>query len=46
MGTLEIRPRDGGADAAAFANELATAIAKHTGSTRTSLGTTQILHRL
>lgn len=43
---IEIRPGDGGADAAAFAVELGTAIAKHAATIAESDGTTVVLHRL
>ncbi|WP_238146733.1 hypothetical protein [Ornithinimicrobium murale] len=46
MITLEIHPREGGADAESFAAELGDAIAKHTGSTTSRDGRTIVLERL
>lgn len=46
MITLEIHPREGGADAEAFAAELGEAIAKHTGTTTARDGRTVVLERL
>lgn len=46
MGLIEIRPGEGGADAASFADTLAASLAKHTGATVTVDGTTRTLHRL
>lgn len=43
---MEIRPGDGGADAEAFASELAAAIAKGSKADVSSDGTTKVLHRL
>lgn len=46
MVTLEIHPREGGADAEAFAVELGEAIARHAGTTSTRVGRTVVLERL
>jgi protein subunit release factor A len=46
MITMEIRPGEGGADAEAFASELATAIAKHSGVSVQTAGKFYVLHRL
>lgn len=43
---LEIHPGEGGADAAAFAGELASAIGKHVGMTPVLVGTVHVLDRL
>lgn len=43
---LEVHPGEGGADAATFAGELASAIAKHAGTTSTFEGGAHIFHRL
>lgn len=43
---MEIHPGEGGADAQAFAYELATAIAKHAGVTSEFSGGAHRLHRL
>lgn len=43
---MEIRPGEGGADASAFAGELAAAIGKHTGTTPVQVGTALVLDRL
>lgn len=46
MVKLEIHPGEGGADAAAFAGELAAAVAKHSGAKVRSEGGSYTLHRL
>ncbi len=46
MVTMEIRPGEGGADAEAFAGELASAIAKHSGRKVQTVGKFYVLHRL
>ena len=46
MATMEIRPSEGGADATTFAGELATAIAKHAGTSVRADGTALVLDRL
>lgn len=46
MITLEIHPREGGADAEAFAVELGDAIAKHIGTKASRVGRTVVLERL
>lgn len=46
MGTIEIRPGEGGADAASFAADLAASLAKHTGASVETTGTLHSLHRL
>jgi protein subunit release factor A len=43
---MEIHPGEGGADATAFAHELATAITKHTGTPVRHDGGAFHLHRL
>lgn len=43
---MEIHPGEGGADAAAFAGELAAAISKHARTTATFEGGAFHLHRL
>jgi protein subunit release factor A len=44
---MEVHPGDGGADAIAFAEQLATALSKHSGRTAvTGTGTTVTFHRL
>lgn len=43
---MEIRPGEGGADAELFAEELANAIAKHSGKNISNDGTTKVLERL
>ncbi|WP_248581591.1 hypothetical protein [Nocardioides sp. InS609-2] len=44
--SMEIHPGEGGADAAAFAGELAAAVSKHTGATPVFAGGAWALHRL
>lgn len=46
MGRMEIRPGEGGADAAAFAQELAHGVSKYTGRPVSTVGTAFVLHRL
>lgn len=46
MGTLELHPSQGGADAETFAQELAEAISKHSSKPLKREGKTLILHRL
>lgn len=43
---MEIHPREGGADATAFAGELANAIAKHARTEARFEGGAFVLHRL
>jgi protein subunit release factor A len=43
---MEIHPGEGGADAAAFAGELAAAVAKHAGTQAHFEGGAFLLHRL
>jgi protein subunit release factor B len=43
---IEIHPGEGGADAQAFAHELAQAIGKHSGRTPATVGTVLVLDRL
>lgn len=43
---MEIHPGEGGADAQAFANELALSIAKHAGTSVEFTGGAYHLHRL
>lgn len=46
MTTLEIHPGEGGADAVAFAGELADAVSKHAGVPVVAAGGVFCLHRL
>lgn len=46
MITLEVHPRDGGADAEAFAVELGEAIARFAGTRTSRKGRTVVLERL
>jgi|SoiMetStandDraft_5_1073268.scaffolds.fasta_scaffold3829665_1 protein subunit release factor A len=46
MTRMEIHPGEGGADAKAFAGELADAVGKHAGTTSTFTGGAFHLHRL
>lgn len=46
MFIIEVRPGEGGADAAAFAKELASAIGTRAGVPAVADGDTWILHRL
>lgn len=46
MSTIEIHAGEGGSDAALFAEELAQAISRHSGSPVSSDGTKFSLHRL
>lgn len=46
MFSIEVRPGEGGADAAAFAQELAKAISRNAGVAAEAAGDTWLLHRL
>lgn len=46
MISLEIHPGEGGADAEAFAGELASAVSRHFGVPVESAGRILVLHRL